>query len=193
MVQIQRTVLNFKRREMKKAIFIILIALAGRNPVNAQMKYDTCQYVHQFEGEWRYANGLDTIRVYLRVNRSYYPQLNNTVDELFGWHEFKQGNTIVESTYPNRFMSLTNPDTISKNSVSIGLRMRSGDDCNPTFKTAYGSITDYLQARETKIVTVTLDASGTVMTWRQRHSEGYGVFTGATGMTLPKEFVLIKQ
>lgn len=175
----------------KGALFLITIMSIGFEG-SAQVKYDTCQNIHQFEGEWVYANGSDTIRVFLRHTRYLVSDFNSIDDVLFGWHEYKQGNTVVESIYPNRFMSLANPDTITKRSFSIGLMM--GElDCNANIKRASGSIRDYLQGNETKIVTITLDATGTVMTWRQRHSEGYGVFTGATGMTLPKEFVLIKQ
>jgi hypothetical protein len=176
---------------MKRLLLGILSIIIFSNIVG-QVKYDTCQYIHQFEGEWMNVTGTDTIRVYLRAQRDYYPAFNSIDDAIFGWHEYKQGNTIIESTYENRFMPII-ADTITKRSVSIGLMMRSGVDCNATNKSASGVICDYLQSNEPKIVTVTLDSTGRIMTWRQRHSMGYGQFTGAYGMTLPKEFVLIKQ
>ncbi|MCP9750696.1 DUF6705 family protein [Ferruginibacter sp. HRS2-29] len=177
---------------MKKALIFILIFFIGAFKIQAQVKFDTCQYIVKFAGEWRYANGIDTIRVYLRPIRAFDTDFQGVQDVLYGWHEYKKGNIIIESVYQNRFMPV-NVDTITIRSFSIGLKMGSGLDCNSSSRTASGAINDYLQANETKVVTITLDPTGTIMTWKQRHSEGYGVFTGATGMTLPREFVLFKQ
>lgn len=179
---------------MKKMLTAIVFYFTFQSTVSAQITtFDTCQYIHQFNGEWLYANGNDTIRVFLRAQRNTYTGLHSLEDRLFGWHEYKQSNTVIESTYANRYMTISNVDTITKRSFSIWLKMGTDNDCNGIPRTAGGTIRDYLQANETKIVTVKLDATGTIMTWEQRHSEGFGVFTGATGMTLPKEFILIKQ
>ena len=104
-------------------------------------------------------------------------------------NEFLKQVMAFESNYANRFMPIL-VDTISKNSFSIGLKL-SGLNCDN--KKAMGSITDYSQGMETKIVTATLDITGFYLTWDQRHSEGFGQFSGATGMTLPAHFVLQKQ
>lgn len=158
------------------------------------MRHDTCRYLQQLAGEWRYTNGNDTIRICLRYARYLNTSFNTMDDVLFGWHEYKQGNTVIESIYQNRFMNMSRPDTFSNNSVSIGITMGSEPEyCNDTIKKAYGVITDYSQAKEPKYITVTLNATGTIMTWKQRDAEGYGQFTGATGMTLPREFILTKQ
>ncbi len=179
---------------MKKILISLICIILIKSDLKAQVAtFDTCQYISQFAGEWMYASGNDTIRVFLKPQRNIYTEHNSLEDRIFGWHEYKQGNTIIESTYPNRFMTISNVDTISKNSFSIWLKMGTDVDCAAIPRKASGSITDYLQAKETKIVTVTLDATGTIMTWKQRHSEGFGFLTGATGMTLPKEFTLIKQ
>jgi hypothetical protein len=50
--------------------FLVLTLIATET--RAQVEYDTCQNIHRFEGEWRYTNGSDTIRVYLRVHREFY-------------------------------------------------------------------------------------------------------------------------
>jgi hypothetical protein len=89
-------------------------------------------------------------------------------------------------------MTLPYEDTLSNETTAIRLSMNSLT-CTTNNRTAKGIITDYLQAKEGKYVKVTLDASSTIMTWKQSHMEGYGAFTGAYGMTLPKEFVLTKQ
>jgi hypothetical protein len=175
-----------------KKIFIIIFGLLVINKRVVAQDYDTCQLIHQFEGEWIYASGNDTIKIYLRAQRDYYSLDNTTRDVLYGWHEYKQGNTIIESVYQNRFMPI-NIDTMTKRSCSIGLMMGRGTNCNTNDKSASGSICDYHQANETKIVDVHLDVTGNFIIWKQRNSEGYGVFTGAYGMALPKEFILRKQ
>jgi hypothetical protein len=113
-------------------------------------------------------------------------------DMIHGWHEYKQGNTIIESTYPNRLMAITNVDTITNNSLSIGLKSL-GNHCNPNIMIASGTITDYLNDKQGKFVTATLDASGTIITWKQNHMASNGMFGRPIGMTLPSEFTLIKQ
>ncbi len=178
---------------MKKILLALFLFLQIAIEANSQVKFDTCSYISKFEGTWQYNNGTDTIKVYLRANRSYYPDFNSISDRLYGWHEYKQGNVVIESTWQNRFMSLANADTITRNSSSILLGMGTGADCSDTARWAMGKITDYLQGKEAKIVTVTLNASGNLMTWQQRHSATIALVTGPIGMTLPREFILVKQ
>lgn len=180
------------QNNMKRITTILFFVIVLNNTSNAQMKYDTCQYVHQFDGEWRYTNGSDTIRIYLRAQRDYYSIIKSTEDRIFGWHEYKQGNNVIESIYSNRFMTISNVDTITKRSFSIWLKMGNGTECSATNKTAMGGIRDYLHGNEGKDVTVTLDATGTIMTWKQTQ-EGVGVKSGIVGMTLPRQFILVKQ
>lgn len=181
-----------KTQVVKKFLIASICFIVLCQQLPAQVKYDTCQYVHQFDGEWMYTNERDTIRVCLRAHRAFDAELNSIDDVIYGWHEYKRGDSVIESTYQNRFMPI-DVDTITKRSVSIGLMMLSGEGCVPGNRRASGSINDYLNANETKIVTVNLDITRTIMTLHQRHSAGYGVFTGATGMTLPQEFILVKQ
>ena len=190
---LQQIASNFKLNEMKKILISLICVILIKSDLKAQITtFDTCQYIYQFNGEWMYANGNDTIRIFLRAQRNIYTDFNSLEDRVFGWHEYKQGNTIIESTYQNRFMAIPNVDTITNDSFSIWLKS-TGSHCNSNLISASGTITDYLQAKEGKSVTVTLDATGTIMTWEQRHGEGYGLISGATGMTLPRLFTLIKQ
>ncbi len=177
---------------MKKILIALICFVFIRTELKAQTSFDTCQYANRFNGEWMYANGNDTIRVFLRVQRNYYSEFKTVQDIIFGWHEYKQGNTILESTYQNRFMTISNVDTLTDNSVSIGLKSL-GAHCNSGIMTASGTITDYLQDKQGKIVTVTLNAAGNVITWKQRHAANNGMFGRPNGMTLPSEFILIKQ
>jgi hypothetical protein len=155
----------------------------------ATTDYDTCQYLNRYAGEWMYANGQDTIRIFLRPHRSFSPNFNWINERLWGWHEYKRGATVVESNYQYRNMYLSYArDSISVSKYSILISPR---ECDPVHNTLTGLIRDYSQSGELKVVNAIV--SGTTMTWKQRHGEGFGAFTGAYGMTLPKEFVLVKQ
>jgi hypothetical protein len=177
---------------MKKILFIAISLLVFKSNLKAQTSFDTCQYIHRFNGEWMYASGSDTIRIFLRVQRDYYTDFKAVEDVIYGWHEYKQGNTIIESTYPNRFMTISNVDTITKTSFSIGLKSL-GLHCNAGVMTASGSINDYLNGNQAKMVVATLDATGTIITWKQWHAASNGMFGRPSGMTLPADFTLIKQ
>jgi hypothetical protein len=178
---------------MKYILLILLLAAGiGVQAQPATTDYDTsCPYLNRYTGEWMSVNGTDTIRIYLRVHKSYSENFNLVKTRIWGWHEYKQGNTIVESNYQHRFMQLPYyDDSIRSNQFSIFLQLKW---CDLSLNTLVGSITDYSQASEGKHITALVNPTGTSMTWKQRHEEGYGVFTGAYGMTLPKEFVLVKQ
>lgn len=175
---------------MRKTLIALFILFSVTNAFS-QTRYDTCHLLNRFEGEWRYTSGGDTVRIYLKVGRVLIEEINSINDVLVGWHEYKQGSTVIESNYQNRFTPILFLDTIT-NSASIGLGMNHSN-CTTSNLTVMGSIRDYLQANEGHSVTAILNSAGTTLTWKQRHSAGFGVFTGATGMTLPKEFQLVKQ
>jgi hypothetical protein len=177
---------------MKQGLLLLCLSLALCSQAQpATTDYDTCQYLNRYAGEWLYANGQDTIRICLRPHRSFSPDFNWINDRLWGWHEYKRGNVIVESNYQYRNMYLpytrvSDSISVSKYSILISL-----PECDPVHNTLTGLIRDYSQSGELKVVTAVV--TGSTMVWKQRHGEGYGVFTGAYGMTLPTAFVLIKQ
>lgn len=188
-----------------KKIILIFIVLISHNVSKAQngsarysyspYHYDTCQYLQQFAGEWRYINGNDTIRFYFRVHKDSTEQQKAVITQLYGWHEYKQGNNIIESDYSQRFTSLPYfVDTVIAIKYSITL-MGSAIPCTTAMDTLSGTIIDFSQNREMHMVKAVINVSGGIMTmnWKQRHRDGFGFLTGATGMTLPKEFILTKQ
>lgn len=179
---------------MKKNIIIAILLLANPNLfAQVNIDYDTCNYLQQYAGEWKHINGQDTIRIYFRSLRTKSNEFNYINDRLWGWVEYKRGNTIIESNYQNRFDSIPyisrNYD-FSKYSIRISL---ANCDNNTVNNPLVGRIRDSLQAGELHIVKATLDPTKTIMTWTQSHSECYGALTGAIGMTFPTNFVLIKQ
>ncbi len=175
-----------------KLIFFIIFLTAINSYSQTTLKYDTCSYIKKFEGNWMYANGDDTIRVSLRYARVCYPNMNFINDFIFGWHEYKKGNIIVESNYQNRNVPILYYDTLSTNTFSIRLS-NSSLDCNFLNKKASGAIIDYNQAKELHIVDIQLNPLGNEITWKQSFAEFHGMISHAYGMTLPKQFKLKKQ
>jgi hypothetical protein len=180
---------------MKKLIVILILFqfVSKGFAQNASTRYDTCQVLSQYQGEWRYINGQDTIRIYLRHHRDFSPSFNSVSDKLYGWLEYKTGNTVIETTYPYKDMLLPynyDSDSMTVNQRSIRLNLQ---QCNTTCSVLNGTIFDHLQSNEIHMVTAILNTNRTAILWKQTHSEWYGAISGATGMTLPKEFLLIKQ
>lgn len=186
-----------KNKTMKTIFFLLSLSFSvcvhAQTNANTQpaFTYDTCSYLQACEGEWMYANGQDTIRVYLRAQRSRSLDFRYISDNLWGWHEYKRGITVVESSYRNRFAPLPyDRDSRPDGFESIFLRT---DSCYTGFTFLGGGITDLSQCNERMQVKATLNSSRTTMTWRQSHSDGYGFISGCYGMTLPRQFVLQKQ
>lgn len=172
---------------MKNIITIILVAFS----FTAKAQSAICPALQSFTGKWRYVNGQDTIRIYLRSNDYTISQTGNSIANLWGWHEFKWGNTVIESNYGNRYMTLpTNSNNVVVNSYSISLLM---PQCDLTRHKLIGNIADITQCYESKVVTIQFNAALNQLTWHQRQPTGFGFSTGCKGMTLPADFVLIKQ
>ena len=176
-----------------KITIMFLLALTSSS-IKAQSTI--CPALNSFTGEWLYTNGQDTIRIYLRSND--YTILvdgaataNTTIAKLWGWHEYKQGNTIVESNYDNRFMVLpTNSNNVITNSYSISLQL---PQCDLNTGKLIGNIVDISQCYERKNVTIQFNPALNQFIWKQVQPTGFGFSTGCKGMTLPPEFVLTKQ
>ena len=184
-------------KKIKIFLIILLSVSLGKAYSQSRIDYDTCSYLSEYEGEWRYTNGSDTIKVYLRKHKSvsgdpFNPNLLFIGDRLYGWHEYKQGNTIIESNYQYRFMSLPyDYDSNNWNADNFSIHLAINRPCSNRLK-LYGSITDYLQPGDFHTVMININAGKTEMTWHQFRSE-LRAFPLYTGMTLPGNFVLIKQ
>jgi hypothetical protein len=173
---------------MKNIIILFLVVFS--NLANAQSTI--CPALNSFVGEWRYANGLDTIRIYLRANDYILTgDATANIGKLWGWHEFKRGNSVVESNYNNRYMNLpANSDNLALHSTSISLFM---PQCDLTRQRLIGTIADITECYEPKVVTIQFNAAQNQLVWKQRQPTGFGFSTGCKGMTLPSDFILTKQ
>ena len=177
---------------MKKLLIAFSFLIVTHSLKGQTVQYDTCSFLQQYAGEWRYENGNDTIRIYLRFHRDYTndPAIYIS-DKLWGWLEYKNGSAVIETTYQNRFMSLPyNRDDLTEGSYSIYLHH---PQCGVNANKLTGYVFDISQAREIKNVKAIISLDKNTITWNQEHKEGYGVFTNAYGMTLPKNFILTRQ
>jgi hypothetical protein len=187
---------------MKKIFFIILAFVSG--DINAQkleLRYDTCSALQLRAGEYRYVNGQDTIKIFLRYHRSFDANVNTIWDNLWGWHEYKQGNTIIQSNYQNRFMNLPyNTSYLDKTDYSITLSFWPFDDDPVLQRPLQGHIWDdaYYYKFLDVSVTFTINKLGQpIILWNQkfRGTHGYPIFNTTPPpltMTLPSSFVLQK-
>ncbi len=177
---------------MKKILVSLFVCFSTLSKAQSNL----CPALQAFNGEWRYVNGQDTIRIYLRYHECYFNSENGSntstlQGQIFGWHEYKIGNTIVESDYANRYMTLpTIFDNLSPSTYSILLVM---PYCDVSRHRIRGGIYDLSQCRERKSVTVIFNSAQNLLSWEQIHPTGFGFKTGCKGMTLPSNFVLSKQ
>jgi hypothetical protein len=183
---------------MKKIIMLVVLFcstdLYAQNTVPIPSDPPICNYLQLFPGEWMYANGLDTVRIYLRYHECLFAS-NTTEPEirgrLLGWHEYKNANTIIESNYQYRFQSLPSDlQDIAIDKRSIRLSM---PGCNPDKKKLTGTIIDYSVENQLMVVSATFDSTLNRLVWSQRRSQAYSLGTDARGMTLPKDFILVRQ
>ena len=158
---------------------------------SAPHKYDTCNYLQQYAGEWRYVRTQDTIRIFLKVLRTFKADYNSTQDLLWGWHEYKRGNTIKQSDYQNRY---NNPSSVWGNMyamTSIWLKQNSG--CSSSMIPLTGSIKDYGKS-VTHQLRIDMSSNGDTMYLKQWYYGTNGLGTGqVSGMTLPQQLTLIRQ
>lgn len=177
---------------MKKFVITILVVFcASTSDAQTGTTYD-CPYLQQYEGEWVYANGGDTIRVYLRKGRTHDTETNEISDRLFGWHQYKHNNVIVESNYDSRF------ETIPYNlGVSSGMHNSMSfyiiNGCTDNLYEFEGYMKDLtLGSHWLNGVKAIVDPSRTVLTWKM-----WPLFrllnTDPQYMTLPTDFILIRE
>jgi hypothetical protein len=196
----KKIVINLNLLKMKKIFFLVLVLfvkITTAQTTGMVTEYDTCNHLRQYEGEWVYANGLDTIKIFLRFHRRQYVQSDrhrSITDYLVGWHMRKQGNLVIESNYQHRFIDLPfNLENFSSNYYSISLRFAERiNTCGWNSRHLSGRIVDYNELKRLQAVKIELNSAKTIMTWKQQHTDNYGG-PFSTAMTLPAEFNLVRQ
>ena len=185
---------------MKQIIVILLSFLSSYSASAQDIEYDTCSALAQHQGEWRYTNGNDTIRIFLKYHRSYSSMATGFVtDDLWGNLEYKHGNNIVFSDYANRNLSLPFiVDSLPLDRRTLFLRY---DISDPTHHILHGILLYEFNGTQEYYVDAVLNPAGTQLTWKQRFSHTlrelsdiYIPSNQPTGLNrMPSQFVLIKQ
>jgi hypothetical protein len=71
--------------------------MAAQIPAAGSYTRDTTMV--RFHGNWQWVSGTDTVQLYLATKKFYYPISGGFyMDRLLGWHIYKQGRTVVESS-----------------------------------------------------------------------------------------------
>ena len=173
---------------MKKLILILTIVTTSISIQNVHAQdwptpgsYLTNTTMGAFHGTWQWTSGTDTVKIYLITKKVYF-DLNGGFywDRLVGWHLYKKGNIIVESSYP----ALGNVDArtfLGGNESSSSPATIIGGDFKDLKKNKYGDLT------------LTLNGTGNQMTWKLENSEGVSINPYDINFTLPTNMVLIKQ
>lgn len=195
-----------------KKIFLLLLIMTSTSisTIHAQGTrppyFDTCQYLQPLQGEWMNVNGNDTIRIYLRYHRNFESDpetFNSTIDELWGWVEYKQGNNVLVSDYSNRFASLPyNVDDVTTGLRSIVLSAGIGgyrmvavgyNPCTNPIINLGGFFIDRVRCNTDKHIMATVNSQGTQMIWQLEQQTAWLDSAWCGGFTLPEYFTLTKQ
>jgi hypothetical protein len=138
----------------------------------------------RFHGNWQWVSGTDTVQLIIATKKVYYPISGGFyMDRLVGWHIYKQGRTIVESSVQH--IGNVNLSTfLGGNSVQ-----------NPN-KIENASFRDITKNKDVELF-LTLNAAQNQLTWRLAPSEGMRVYAQGQivpppGFTLPTHIVLTK-
>jgi len=186
---------------MKALLFLLVIFFSTSNlkaQVYNQSEYDTCSYYNQFVGEWRYVNGNDTVRFYFKVLRYISEGIGDYDfklyrDDLIGWHEYKQGNNIIESNYQNRFLPLSSCILYApplKYSIDLNFWKEYGS-CNSSSRILIGEFVDISRMGQWCQAKVEINPAITEMHFL--HWPHAPCKVQPCGTTLPAEMTLIKQ
>lgn len=174
----------------KYFLFIVLVIFYSTAHAQHPLRYDTCNTLQQYEGEWMNVSGNDTIRIYLKPLRTFSQRYNTIRDLLWGWVEYKQGNYIVMSNYANRLLPTSDSWEYMFGITNFSLRkfICNSQKLEGTFRDI-----NHHEGFLNWVVEVTLGANDITMdVWQQRTSF-YNLNLGDTSITLPQRFTLIKQ
>lgn len=173
---------------MKKITYIIILALIINVKSNAQLPppggYLTNTTMAAFHGTWQWVNGTDSVKLFLDTKKVWINYGDGFfADILVGWHMYKRGNAIIESSYSN----INNGNTYTF----------FGSNENEPTRTAAGNFHDLSKHKEVNL-NLSLNAIGDKIVWKLDEAEGMRVRVAgdlplAVGFTLPDNIVLTKQ
>ena len=173
---------------MKKIIIIFHFAFTYFS-INAQLPppggYLTNTTMAAFHGTWQWVNGTDTVKLFLDTKKVWFNYGDGFFwDCLVGWHMYKRGNTIIESSFAN----IVN---------GIAYTFLGGNENQATVKNITGTIKDLTKHKEVHL-DLTLNSANNQLTWKLTELQGMRIRVAGMpplqdGFTLPENMVLIKQ
>ncbi|MFC4263032.1 DUF6705 family protein [Ferruginibacter yonginensis] len=187
---------------MKNILTIFIFSLFIYTKASGQINkphYDTCAALQQFQGEWRYTNGADTIRIYLRYYRGKSINRNSIIDNLIGFYEYKHGNNIVSGNYANRFYQFPYmKDNVTYDNMKIFLRYSHFGNLPYSQNELFGGLFYELNGTQFYKLKAVINYTGTQMTlfltYQNTMTENNQPWNPPTGSSkMPDSFVLIKQ
>ncbi|RAV28477.1 DUF6705 family protein [Sinomicrobium soli] len=168
----------------KSGVFVVLAMCSGL--VHAQTPPQPGDNIldpesDKFIGEWRWVNGQDTLEISLKKGNIADPfGVGYRLDVLIGFHRYKKGNTVIESSYAN-----ISTDAADKKWTLLG-----GSD-NDDAMVFSGRLKDISKNKSGNLRMV-LNADRTQLTWELSNSEGVRIGEYDWGFTLPKQLTLHK-
>ncbi len=172
---------------MKKTIIIlttllILSKISNAQNIPSQGSYTTNNTMAAFHGTWLWANGIDTVKIYLTTQRVNF-DINGgfSIDCIVGWHLYKKGNQTIESSYAYI-------NTPFSNGISTIL---GGNDNGNNILDC--QLKDLSKNKDIE-ATLTLNTAQNQLTWKSFDSPGLHLDPYfRLGITLPTRMILIKQ
>jgi hypothetical protein len=166
-------------KKIKIYILSLLFGLQAQN-ITAQIpeagSYTRDTTMTAFHGTWQWVSGTDTVQLYLATKKVYFPISGGFyMDCLVGWHIYKQGRTVVES-------SIQYVNNVNRRTFLGGSSPEFPDKIeNATFK-------DITKNKEVELF-LTINAAQNQLTWRLDMSRGMRV--GGPGDFIPPPGVYI--
>lgn len=137
--------------------------------------------LNKFTGTWQWENGVDTITIFLKKENILllFPQ-NSHADYIVGYHSYKRGSQIIESS-----LQYNNSSYVDKY-YSISALNDNGND------TLRGSLKD-LTKQKSGSLELSLNSTHTQLHWNLKNRQGLRIGTYDWQFTLPKTLILTKQ
>lgn len=177
---------------MKNIITIVSLLIVVMQNIKAQNlptlpapgSYITNNTMGAYHGTWQWVSGSDTVKLFLNTQKVWIDYAGGFyLDCLVGWHLYKKGNTVIESSYSN----INNGNTYT---------FLGGNENGPINK-AEGTLNDLTKHKEVHLNLV-LNSAQNQLTWKLTELQGMRIRVAGSpplqdGFTLPENMVLIKQ
>lgn len=174
-------------KKLLKLQVIIFFFLVPKLSFTQAPIYNTCSALSNFNGEWKYENGNEILKVYLKAHTFYIPNANTYVEKLLGWQEYTVGGTIIQSDYDHRFDNLPSNFHDQTNAVfSIGLNFSL---CKTYLLKLYGGMSDISKGTDQSWVVTRISENVLEVKQYQMESSTNRV----KAQSLPEVFTLIRQ